>query len=78
MDLKTYAASKRITLTEIAEILGIKRSHLYHMISGQKRFSKRVAAMLEDVTEGSVTYFSLRGERRPGRTVIKKRAKKKK
>lgn len=54
MNLKIWLIEKHMNITEFAEIIGCHRHHIYNILSGSHKPSKRLAKSIEMATKGKV------------------------
>ncbi len=54
MELKTYIEKRGLTVPKLANKLNITKQHLYDILRGKAFPSRKLAAKIEDETEGAV------------------------
>lgn len=59
MKLKDYLYFNRITITNFAKTLGISRCYMTMIVNGKFKPSARIAKLIEDGTNGEITYYDL-------------------
>ncbi|MEN8236156.1 MAG: helix-turn-helix domain-containing protein [Pseudomonadota bacterium] len=59
MNLREWLFHNRITVTQLAKDLGISRTHLNLISSGQRRPSPDLAKRIEEITKNGVTKAEL-------------------
>ncbi|HMG15009.1 MAG TPA: helix-turn-helix transcriptional regulator [Saprospiraceae bacterium] len=55
MNLKVYLALKDMKIKEFGEIIGYNKAYISQLINGRKTPSKRLATLIEKITQGHVT-----------------------
>ena len=59
MQLKEWLEENKVSLTEMAEKLGVTRQHVHQVAIGKSRPSKYLAKDIIKVTQGKVSYDAL-------------------
>lgn len=59
MKLKDYLYFNRITISELARKIGVSRSYLTIVVNGRYKPSARFAKMIEEGTDGKVSYLDI-------------------
>jgi len=55
MSLDEYLWRNKISRTDFAKLLGVSRSHLQQILSGNRNASIKLAKKIEEVTQGKVS-----------------------
>lgn len=56
MELREYLFKERITITEFAKLIDYCRGHISQIVVSHRRPSRRLAKIIENVTDGKVKY----------------------
>ena len=67
MDLQTYLFLNKIRKKDFAYELGISCQSFYQILGGSARPGKTLSMFIEHLTDGKVTFFELRGEKKAKR-----------
>lgn len=68
MNINMYLAKYKIKRKDFAASLGMSTKSLYQVIGGSARPSRILAMFIDHITEGEVSFYELRGERKPRKT----------